>query len=87
MPSAVLMPASDPCKPLGNSAMTSKALIGLTLSAVLTAGCGINPRALREDCDWAEPIRPSSKDVLSEGTLSQIVAHNEIGARLCGWRP
>ena len=67
--------------------MTSKALIGLILSAALTAGCGIDPRALREDCDWGEPIRPSRHDVLSEGTLSQIVVHNEIGARLCGWRP
>lgn len=23
----------------------------------------------------------------TDGTLAQIVAHNEIGERLCGWRP
>ena len=41
----------------------------------------------RSYLDWAEPIRPSRDDVLTDGTLEQIVAHNEIGERLCGWRP
>ena len=59
----------------------------LILSAALTAGCAIDPRDLRDDCDWAEPIRPSRQDVLSDGTLAQIVAHNEVGSRLCGWQP
>lgn len=67
--------------------MRFKTLTALILSAGLTAGCGIDPRGLREDCDWAAPIRPSRLDGLSAGTLAQIVAHNEVGARLCGWRP
>ena len=67
--------------------MTFKTLIALILSAGLTAGCAINPRSLRDDCDWTAPIRPSRQDVLSDNTLAQIVAHNEIGARLCGWQP
>ncbi len=67
--------------------MTFKTLIALILSAGLTAGCAIDPRSLRDECDWAEPIRPSRQDVLSDNTLAQIVAHNEIGARLCGWQP
>jgi len=29
----------------------------------------------------------SRDDTMTDGTLAQIVAHNEIGARLCGWRP
>jgi len=62
-------------------------LTALILTAVLTAGCGTEPRFLRDDCDWAEPIRPSRGDVLTDGTLAQIVAHNEIGERLCGWHP
>ena len=67
--------------------MTFRVLIRLILSAGLTAGCAIDPRGLRDDCDWAEPIRPSRQDVLTDITLAQIVAHNEIGARLCGWVP
>ena len=67
--------------------MTFRVLIRLILSTGLTAGCAIDPRDLRDDCDWAEPIRPSRQDVLTDITLAQIVAHNEIGARLCGWVP
>jgi hypothetical protein len=67
--------------------MTFKTLTALILSAVFTAGCAIEPWGLRDDCDWAEPIRPSRQDVLSDGTLAQIVAHNEAGSRLCGWKP
>jgi hypothetical protein len=39
------------------------------------------------DCDWAEPIRPSRADQLTPGTQRQILAHNEIGAKICGWQP
>lgn len=62
-------------------------LIALILGAGLTAGCATDLRHLRSDCDWAEPIRPSRSDSLTDGTLAQIVAHNEIGERLCGWTP
>jgi hypothetical protein len=67
--------------------MTFRTLIVPILSVVLTAGCAIDPRVLRDDCDWAEPIRPSRQDLLSDDTLAQIVAHNEVGAQLCGWQP
>ena len=67
--------------------MTFKTLIVPILSVGLTAECAIDPRGLRDDCDWAEPIHPSRQDLLSDGTLAQIVAHNEVGARLCGWQP
>ena len=66
--------------------MRCATLTALSLTVALTAGCAIEPRWLRDDCDWAEPIRPSRTDVLSDGTLAQIVVHNEIGERLCGWR-
>ena len=48
--------------------MTFRILTVLILSAGLTAGCGIDPPILRNDCDWAEPIRPSRQDALSDGT-------------------
>ena len=66
--------------------MTCKTLTALILSAGLTAGCGIDPAVMYDDCDWSVPIRLSRQDVLSDVTLAQIVAHNEVGARLCGWR-
>ena len=67
--------------------MKCTTLTGLILSTGLSAGCAIEPPGLRQDCDWAAPIRPSHQDVLTDRTLAQIVAHNEIGALLCGWVP
>lgn len=66
--------------------MTFRTLTALILSTGLTAGCAIDPGRYGEACDWAEPIKPSRADVLTDDTLAQIVAHNEIGERLCGWR-
>ena len=67
--------------------MRFKTLTGLIFSAGLTPGCAIEPRGLHADCDWAAPIRPSRQDVLTDRTLAQILAHNEVGATLCGWVP
>ena len=57
----------------------------LLLIAVSTVGCATDPR-LRSDYDWAQPIRSSRMDVLTQQTKEQMVAHNEVGARICGWR-
>jgi len=67
--------------------MTRNLLTALTLTVGLIAGCGIDPNHLGTDCAWAEPIRTSRQDVMSDTTLSQIVAHNDLGAQLCGWEP
>ena len=56
----------------------------LLLIAVSTAGCATE-RLARNDCDWAQPIRPSRNDVLTRQTKEQIAAHNEAGARICRW--
>ena len=66
--------------------MTFKPAAMLLLIAVSTAGCATDPK-LRSDCDWARPIRPSRQDVLTRQTKEQIAAHNEAGAKFCGWRP
>jgi hypothetical protein len=58
----------------------------LSVIAVLIAGCATDP-GVGSGCDWVEPIRPSRADQLSEDTAQQILAHNETGAQLCGWRP
>lgn len=57
----------------------------LMLISVSTAGCATVPR-LKNDCDWAQPIRPSRKYALTQQTKEQIAAHNESGARICKWR-
>jgi hypothetical protein len=36
-------------------------------------------------CHWAKPIRISRADILTEATAEQILAHNEMGAKRCGW--
>lgn len=66
--------------------MTFRSILILASIAVSIAGCATDP-IFRSDCDWAEPIRPSRSDVLTRQTKEQILAHNEAGARLCGWRP
>jgi len=37
-------------------------------------------------CRWTKPIYISKSDVLTDGTADQIVAHNETGAKRCGWK-
>ena len=65
--------------------MTFRTAEILLLIAVSTAGCATDPR-LKSDCDWVQPIRPSRSDVLTRQTKEQILAHNEAGAKICGWR-
>ena len=49
-----------------------------------SSGCGMGTT---RDCDWAQPIRPARADHLTVQTQRQMLAHNETGARLCGWEP
>jgi hypothetical protein len=62
-----------------------KRIAMLLLIAVSTAGC-VTEQLDRNDCDWAQPITPSRKDVLTRQTKEQIAAHNEAGARICRWK-
>lgn len=60
----------------------------MTISiSVLTTGCGTKATLAPAFCSVATPFYPSRKDVLTDGTKRQIVTHNEIGVRLCGWQP
>ena len=65
--------------------MTYRMTAMLLLIAVSIAVCATNPLT-RNDCDWAQPIKPSRKDVLTRQTKEQIAAHNEAGARICRWK-
>lgn len=55
------------------------------ISAVaLSAGCGIEAPQFDSACDWVIPIRPSQQDRLTDGTVEQILAHNEVWEEVCG---
>lgn len=57
----------------------------LLISAVaLSAGCGIKAPNIDTACDWVMPIRPSNQDQLTDGTLAQILVHNEVWEEVCG---
>lgn len=40
-------------------------------------------------CAVEHPIRPTKTEIaaLSDASVAEILAHNEKGQRLCGWRP
>lgn len=63
---------------------------GLILAAVLLlSACGERVVYVSDGCLWAEPIRPTKAEVaaLTAETVRQILAHNEKGAAVCGWKP
>jgi hypothetical protein len=66
--------------------MWKRTLLALTLtSAALGCAPGVETRI--GSCDLFVPIRPTPADVatISDGLVTQLVTHNETGARLCGW--
>ena len=62
------------------SKTASMALILLSLS-----GCG-GSGPDNSFCVVAEPIYLSPEDKLSDRTLRKVLAQNEKGASLCGWK-
>lgn len=51
------------------------------------AGCATSGPAPSSFCDNAKPIYFAPADRVSDRTERAIIAHNEKGAELCGWRP
>lgn len=56
----------------------------LTLSLPLT-GCEIRRPEGLLFCDLASPIYISREDTLTQESKRQILAHDIIGERVCGW--
>ncbi|WP_244122047.1 hypothetical protein [Burkholderia gladioli] len=75
--------------------------IGLVSSALLAlAGCHICPtneaaapqvetrtKVVDTACSWVKPIYLGKTDVLSDETARAILAHDQAGAKECGWKP
>ena len=56
----------------------------MACATCLMSGCAT---VTKNSCDWAQPIRPSIEDHLTDGTARQILEHNLTGQAVCGWRP
>lgn len=54
-------------------------------SALLLSACATPGPVPSDGCAWTRPILVGRDDVLTEDTAGQILAHNESGARICGW--
>lgn len=55
----------------------------LTLTACETNGQG----SAQAFCTAAKPIYFDKGDKVSKQTERAIIGHNEVGAKLCGWKP
>ena len=62
----------------------SRIAFAALVTAPLLTSCGSGGRAT--DCAWARPIYTSQADELTDSTAKQILAHNETGAEICGWK-
>jgi hypothetical protein len=56
----------------------------IVLVGLMLAGCSTTRPG--DFCVVSEPIRPSATDTLTTGTARQVLAHNEYGQKVCGWR-
>ncbi|USS45381.1 MULTISPECIES: hypothetical protein [Burkholderia] len=71
--------------------------IGLVGSLLLLAGCPApvqqpplvetRTKVIDTGCTWTKPIYLDKSDVLSDATARAVLAHNQAGAKECGWRP
>jgi hypothetical protein len=57
-------------------------LLGLSLTLAVSA-CATSGPAI-DSCVWVKPIYISKADVLTDGTVEQVLRHNEAWARICG---
>lgn len=52
---------------------------------ILLASCAVDGGG--DFCLVARPIYMAAEDHVADSTARAILAHNETGARQCGWRP
>ena len=75
---------SIPSRSPSRTLLRALAMIPLTLLAASCATtAGLETSAA---CLAFRPILPSRADVMTDETKRQILAHDETGAKLCGWK-
>ena len=57
--------------------------VALFAALVMLSACSTTSGSF---CAIAKPIRPDNVDALSDREVAELLAHNEKGARLCGWK-
>lgn len=53
--------------------------------SLLLTGCVIKPQKGLLFCETASPIYLSKEDKLTQESKRQILAHDIVGERVCGW--
>lgn len=69
--------------------MDARLIIAGALALALACSACTAPQ-VRTITDYCTPWRPiyiSTQDVLTDATARAILAHDETGAKLCGWTP
>jgi hypothetical protein len=79
-------PRGPTMKPLERKALRRKTPLKLAIGALIVFGAAACTTTRGSFCQIAEPIRPANVDVLTDAEVSQILALNEKGRKLCGWR-
>lgn len=60
----------------------------MLLATLLLTGCATpGPASPDTFCAIAEPIVLDPADRLTASTLRQVIAHDEKGRKVCGWKP
>lgn len=59
----------------------------MLLAVSSLTGCATSGPVPSSYCDNARPIYLAPADRLTERTVRAVIAHNEKGAALCGWKP
>lgn len=68
-------------------------LASLTLTGCCTTSGVSEPQVVYKTkivdtaCDWTAPIYVDARDVLTDDTARAVLAHNNAGAKICGWKP
>ena len=59
------------------------------LALVLLLGLASCQTTKGSFCSISSPVRlsPEAVDALSDAEVARLLAHNEKGAALCGWKP
>lgn len=59
-------------------------LLALLTTSFVLVGC-VSVQTGNDFCLVSQAIYIGDKDVLTDGTARDILAHNELGHRLCDW--